>query len=109
MNSFEICKIIKSLEPKTSKDPFDFTAKFIKSICDYIAHPISLLINCSLQTGIFPTKLKIGKIIPIFKRGDEELFDNYRPISLLPVFSKVYEKVVHNQLYHYFCENLLFF
>ena len=70
VTSFEVSKIIKSLESKTSKDPFDLTAKFIKSIGDYIAHPISLLINCSLQTGIFPSKLKLGKIIPIFKKGD---------------------------------------
>ena len=72
VSSFEIGNIIKSLESKTSKDPDNLTAKFIKSIGDYIAHPISLLINNSLQTGVFPSNLKIGKIIPIFKKGDDE-------------------------------------
>ena len=52
------------------------------------------MINQSLRTGIFPDKLKIAKVLPFFKKGDASILDNYRPISLLPVISKVYEKVV---------------
>ena len=53
---------------------------------------VTTIINQSLYTGIFPSKLKIAKVLPLFKKGDPHLFDNYRPISLLPVISKVFEK-----------------
>ena len=71
---------------------------------------MALVINQSLCTGIFPTKLKIAKVIPLFKnKGDCHLFDNYRPISLLPTISKIFERVVHKQLYEYFVDNNLFY
>ncbi len=63
-----------------------------------LVKPITLIINQMLNTGIFPDKLKIVKIIPILKK-DETLFTNYRPISLLPAISKIFEKVIFKQLY----------
>ncbi len=62
-----------------------------------------------LNTGIFPDKLKIAKIIPIYKKDDETLFNNYRPISLLPAISKIFEKVIFMQIYQFFQENKLLY
>ena len=62
-----------------------------------------------LNTGTFPDKLKIAKVIPIFKKGDPSLFENYRPISLLPAISKVLEKIIALQLCSYFEKNKLVF
>ena len=56
------------------------------------------LLNISLEKGICPDKLKIAKVIPIFKTGDVDMFQNYRPILILSGFSKIYEKVMHNRL-----------
>lgn len=70
---------------------------------------MTLIINQSLCTGICPNSLKIAKITPIFKKGDPHLTDNYRPISLLPVISKVLEKVVFLQVYDYFINNNLLY
>ena len=67
------------------------------------------IVNQSLCTGIFPDRLKIAKVIPLFKKGDQHVLDNYRPISLLPVISKVFEKIVYNQLFKYFTDNNLFY
>lgn len=77
----------------------------IKKVVNYISKPMSYIINISLQSGVFPSKLKIGKVIPIFKSGDSSKFSNYRPVSVLPILSKVYEKVVYNRLLQYFDEN----
>ena len=55
-----------------------------------------------LTTGIFPDAFKVAKIIPIFKKGDSSLLVNYRHISLLPTISKVFERVIHDQMYEYF-------
>jgi hypothetical protein len=70
----------------------------IKKSFDIICQPLVNLINLSLATGIFPDKLKIAKVIPIYKMGDTDCFANYRPISLLPNFSKFFEKVMYNGL-----------
>ena len=55
-----------------------------------------------LTTGIFPDAFKVAKIIPIFKKGNSSLLVNYWPISLLPTISKVFERVIHDQMYEYF-------
>ena len=60
------------------------TTKLLKSITNEIVLPVTLIINQYLTTGIFPDKLKVAKVIPIFKKGDKTKFDNYRPISILP-------------------------
>ena len=54
------------------------------------------------DTGIFPDAFKLSKVIPLFKKGDSSLVDNYQPISLLPTISKIFKKVIHDQLYEYF-------
>ena len=58
--------------------------------------------NQILTTGIFPDAFKVAKIIPIFKKSNSSLLVNYRPISLLPTISKVFERVIHDQMYEYF-------
>jgi hypothetical protein len=62
-----------------------------------------------LNSGIFPDKLKIAKIIPIYKKEEETLFNNYRPISLLPAISYIFEKIIFKQLYNFFQEQNLFY
>ena len=61
-----------------------------------------MIVNKSLVRGVFPDLFKIAKVIPLPKTGDSNLLNNYRPISILPLLSKVFEKVVHKQLYRYF-------
>jgi len=58
------------------------------------------LINSSIAAGIVPDEIKIAKVIPIFKAGEKCKVDNYRPISILPFFSKFFEKIVYERLYN---------
>ena len=60
-----------------------------------------------ITTGIFPDSFKISKITPLFKKGDVSMLSNYRPISLLPTISKIFERILYNQLYDYFNSNNL--
>ena len=71
---------------------------------------ITLIINQTLSTGIFPSKLKTAKVIPVYKKNDKTLLKTYRPISVLdlPVVSKIIENVMHNQMMDYFASNELF-
>ena len=61
------------------------------------------------MSGVFPEKLKLAKVIPLYKKGDSTNTDNYRPISLLPTLSKVLEKKNYNQLFAYFSYKELFY
>ena len=85
------------------------SSKCIKQITPSIITPLTLVINQIFNTGIFPDKLKIAKVVPIFKKGDNTLMNKYRPISLLPVISKVIEKIICTQLSSYFENNKLFY
>ena len=74
------------------------TKNLIVNILDYILIPLTHIINLTLSTGIFPSELKIAKIKPLFKAENKHIYTNYRPISLLPIFSKIFEKIIHSRL-----------
>ena len=74
----------------------------LKAIMPVILKALTLIINQMLNTGIFPNYLKIAKLVPLSKKGDDGLFTNYRPISLLPSVSNIFKRVIFNQLIQYF-------
>ena len=78
-------------------------------ISDYIiALPFSLILNCCLTAGIFPSKLKLAKVVPVYKKGTTDQLTNYQPISLLPSLSKVFEPIICNRLLSFFtCMNTI--
>ena len=106
----EVLKVINKLQSKETKDVDGISSKILKKISNALHKPITTIINQSLHTGIFPNKLKIAKVLPIYKGNDLDInvMSNYRPISILPCISKVFEKIVFNQLYEYFTQNKLF-
>jgi len=85
----EIHNVINKLKLKSSSGPDVFNAKLISDIEPAIVTPLCYIYNLSLQTGSFPSALKIAKVIPIYKKGDQLNVGNYRPISLLSIFSKI--------------------
>ena len=101
----DVEKIISNLKPKSSCGYDNISSKLLKYTGDIVSVPLSIIVNQSLCTGIFPDKLKIAKVIPLYKKQDEKVFGNYRPISLLSSVSKVFERIVFDQLYDYFTTN----
>ena len=98
----DVIKIIDNLSLKNSCGIDKTTTKLLKTITPHITKSITFIINQSLASGVFPDKLKIAKIVPIFEKNDPTLLDNYCPISLLPVFSKIFERVIFDQLHNHF-------
>jgi hypothetical protein len=109
INDSDVSKIIDQLKPKTSSGIDCISNKLIKMLKEVILPFLTLIINQCIETGIFPDKLKMAKVIPLFKKNEKDLLENYRPISLLPSLSKVIEKVIHNQIVDYFIDLKLFF
>ena len=100
----QIREVINSLN--NSSPGHDELPPFVAKTCmeGYI-EPITHLVNESLKSGIFPSELKLARVVPIFKSGDPSLLTNYRPISVLPFFSKILEKIVYNIVFDFLCEN----
>ena len=72
-------------------------------ICDEsLVKPLFDIFQFSLETGNFPSYWKRGNIVPVHKKGNKDLINNYRPVSLLPIFSKIYVKGSYDTLYNYF-------
>ena len=94
----EIEKIITELKHKNSCGYDKVTAKIIQASSPYIVSPLAHICNRMLSTGTFPDRLKYAEVKPIYKKGDKTQITNYRPISLLPVFSKIFEKVLYKRL-----------
>lgn len=94
----EITEIINSLKNTTSSGPDEVTTLLIKECKLNIAEILAYIINNSFRYGTFPELLKLSKIIPIYKKGENTLLDNYRPITLLSIFSKIFEKAMLNRL-----------
>ena len=97
----EVNDLINILNPSKSVGPNSIPIKLLKIIGYSVSPLLALLANQSFQSGIFPDKLKIAKVISIFKKGDPELPSNYRPTSLLPIFSKIFEKLMYKRLYRF--------
>ena len=105
----DILKIINNLKPKTSKGHDSMSSVLLKHVKHQIVKPLSQIINKTIDTGIFPDKLKIARVLPIYKKDDKSKLENYRPISILPAISKVFEKVLSHQINQHFLNNKLYY
>ena len=105
----EIVNIVNKFANKTSADYCGMNMKLVKSIIGCIVKPITYICNLSLKSGIFPNKMKVAKVIPIFKAGDIHSVSNYRPVSILPQLSKVIEKLFEVRLRKYIDSHNFFF
>ena len=109
IESLHILAITRKLKPKVSCGHDSISTKLVKDTIDDIIQPLTHVVNRSIVTGIVPKQLKVAKVIPIYKAADKEQLKNYRPISLLPAFSKIFEKVMYNKISSFLeCKNLLY-
>ena len=100
-------KYIKNFKNKSSYGYDNISNKLIKSAGHILVKQLTVIVNQCLHTGIYPSQLKLSRVKPLFKKGNKTHFNNYRPISLLPSLSKIFEYVIFDQLLHYFIEKKL--
>ena len=97
VNENEIGQLIKSLKD-TAAGFDDINAMCLKISSQFLVKPLTHICNLSLSQGIFPEQLKIANVIPLYKSDDSMLFNNYRPVSVLCVVSKIFEKIMYNRV-----------
>ena len=98
VSEIDVSKIVDKMQNKFSSGVDGISNNFLKRIINSIRTPLCYVINCSLLSGTFPEQMKIAKVRALFKSGNMEILDNYRPISLLPVISKIIEKLGYLKL-----------
>lgn len=103
----EVLSTIVNLKNSSVCDVDDLQIAPIKYIADLISRPLVHISNLILSLGVFPKKLQIAKVKLLFKGGDKNLLKNYRPISILPMFSKIIEKLLHSRLTTYFSKHAI--
>jgi hypothetical protein len=99
----EVSKLINSLENKGGS--LKLPIKFLKIAAMGLSAIIAELFNLSVSEGIYPTSLKLAKIVPIFKSGSRKLLANYRPISLLGLLNKIFEKLMYSRFNNFFVDS----
>ena len=105
----DITSIIKSLKPTKVRGTDNISIRMIQLCGDSITLPLTLIFKFSLRNGIFPATWKMANRIPIHKKEEKNIVKNYRPIRLLPIFAKVFERLLFNSLFAHFHDNDLFY
>ena len=90
--------VASKIKSKRSLDHNNISSNLKKASIQNTAVPLTHIINLSLTTGVVPENMKISKVIQIFKSGDRTLFTNYRPISIITVYSKILERIISKKL-----------
>lgn len=98
----KLLRVVSSFKSSKSQDFYNMSVELLKR-CIYVVAPIIVdIVNKSLREGVFPEALKISRTVPVYKKGPKDSTVSYRPISIIPIFGKVLEAVMLEQLYSYF-------
>ena len=104
----ELLKLIQTLDVNKSHGHDGISARMIKLCDSSIIPPLMIIYRNCLKEGCFPSNWKKANVTPIYKKGDKSILSNYRPISVLPICAKLFEKIIYKSLYKYFEDNNIF-
>ena len=104
-----VMEVLNILKQKLSCGHDGISSRLLKASKNVICKPLTLIINQTRTSGIFPDTPKIAKIIQLFKKGDRTLLEKYRPIAVLPAISKIVERIMFNQIHSHFSTHNLFY
>ena len=102
-----VLKKLVTLDERKATGPDKISAKLLKLVAPSIVRSITSLYNYSLLSGRFPSEWKEARVTPVPKSGNKDLISNYRPVSIIPVLAKVFEGLIHHQVYGYLEKNAL--
>ena len=103
----DIMKVIQKLDPNKAHGQDNIGIRMIKICGKSICIPLCKIFEECLRTGTFPLEWKRSNVVPIFKKGDKQIYKNYGPTSLLPIFGKILERLIFEEMFPFFIENKL--
>ena len=103
----DIAKIIQNLDPNKAHGHDQISIRMLKICGKTICKPLECIFHECLNTGLFPLEWKKANLVPVYKKGDKQCLKNYRPVSLLPICGKIFEKLIFNEMFKFFNENNL--
>lgn len=95
----KVYRELRSLDPSKGPGPDGIPPSFFKRVANHLCEPLHLLFNKCISEGVFPDVWKIAHLTPVFKKGSKNDVENYRPISILSTLSKLFERLVYNEIY----------
>ena len=98
ISTFGIMKLLKNINTNKAPGPDGIHGKVLKMCSKTIAYPLTLLFNLSFKSGYIPSEWKVANIVPVFKKGDKNKVENYRPISLTCLVMKIFEICIRDEL-----------
>ena len=105
VDSSFILNAIKQLKNGKAAGPDKMPTKIVKDVGYLVSKPLLMIFNSSLEKGVFADVWKLARVTPIFKSGSKKDVNNYRPISVISIFSKMLERIVHDQIFTFLLEN----
>ena len=95
----DILKIIQNLNPNKAHGPDKINIRIIKICGNSLCKPLGLIFKSSIIKGEFPSEWKKANVVPVHKKGDKQSLKNYRPILMLPIFGKCFERTIYNNIF----------
>ena len=108
MDKCTATELSETINGFNSNKASDIPVRVLKSCKHIILLPLIIFFNYFIDNSIFPDNLKLGQVTPIFKKGDCQQLENYRPITLLPIIGKLFEKIIYSRLYAYLASRRTF-
>ena len=102
-----VCSLLYKLCKSKATGLDKISAKLLRYCPDLLSESLTVIFNCSINTGIFPDEWKCSKVIPLFKHVERRDLNNYRPIWIIPVVAKVFERIIYDQIYAFLTDNNL--
>ena len=104
---YDIAKILQNLDPNKAHGHDKISIRMLQICGNSICKPLELIFKQSMESGSFPSEWKKGNVVPIHKKDDKQCLSNYRPVSLLPICGKIFERLIFNEMFKFFIENEL--
>ena len=99
--------MLQNLDPNKAHSHDKISVRMLQLCGNTICKPLELIFQQAMESGSFPSEWKKGNVVPIHKKDDKQCLKNYRPISLLPICGKIFEKLIFNEMFKFFIENEL--
>ena len=104
-SSNDIDRIIRDLDPNKADGHDMISIRTLKICGESISKPLEIIFKSCIEKGQFPNKWKKANVVPVHKKGDKQVLRNYRPVSLLSIWGKIFEHLIYNNLYEFFIKN----